>query len=330
MTVLIQCELWTAEVNIATKSLNNVFSLSSYKRQDTKPNGVYTLLNKFSAKNGLMDWKEWTVRLQPKKNIAKNHININILLNLLTGTTIDTRQEFNRNELRHMNVTKGPSLPYFMKPVKKNVNQVLRKVQLSHSWSRYLGQTPYVVSSPFSVQLLEPTTISMVPTTVQHTVVLTKHTTVKTTSEGTVTRKNMSTKQLRKKLRGISTIPLGVHFRRKKYVVTREVTKKENNNMLPILVKLCTKHYPINCSYREIKMQIKPEVTSIAPLGNNSSRCSTSIATVDKSTATNKGSTESSLIDAIYTYFPPSESYTKKNVLKYFQIKVKNFSQLQI
>lgn len=314
--VLNRCDLQSAEVNVATRSFNNFFSFPNYKRQDTKLKSVYTLLNKYSGKHGFTNRNYLNsgrfVRLQPDKNITKNHINVSTVYNLPTGTMTDTRRAFNHSELRNINVSKGES-PHFWKIIKKNMNQVLRKVPFGRMWDRYMRQTPCEFSRPSSIELSEPTTISMVPTTVEHIVAPTIYMAIKTSTKETVlTRKKVSTKRLRKIIGVKSAIPLGVRFGNKIYVVTREVTKKENNNMLPILLKYCTKHNLIQCPYGEIRMKTNYETTSLAPLESDSSRWSTSIATVDESTTTIIDTTESTSVVATYMYLLPSERSTNE------------------
>lgn len=315
--ILNQCDFRTAEVNVATNCLNNFFSLSCYNRQNIQHKGAFTLLNKFSGQPGFK-YKNYfysgrSVRSQPEENIANNHniiINVDTLSYFATETTGDTRKAFKHNELKHMNASKGES-SYLLKVIKKNIKQVLHKVKLGHSWSRYMEQRPYyVVSRPFRTALLEPTTISTVPTT-QQTMPTTKYITIKSTTEGIVmTRKNVLPKQSRKKIGNTSTIPLSVRFGTKIYVVTRELTKKEKKNVLSNLVKLCTKYNPINCLSKHFTTKTKLKVTSLTPSENNYSRWSTFTATANNSTTII--STESPPIDAINKYVPPSETYTKK------------------
>lgn len=318
MIILNRCDLRSAEVNIATNSFNNFFSLSSYKRQDTKVDSGYTLLNKFSGKYGFTNTNYLnsgrSVPLQPKKqngskniaNITKNSRNVNTLSYLTPRTMVwfETRQLVNQSELRHTKMTKAGS-SHFPKLVKKNINQVLRKVPLSRSRGRYMGQTPYYVASrPPSIESLETRTIGTV-SIIQYTEAPTIYAAIKTSTERTVlTRKTMSTKRLRKKIGMKSAIPLGVRFGSRNYVVTREVTKKENNNMLQKLLIPRTNHNLIKCPYGELKMTTKHEVISLMP--------SISIAAVDKSTSTIISTTESSPVEAIYMYSMSSETSTKK------------------
>lgn len=313
MIVLNRCYLRSAEVNIATNSFNDYFSFSSYDTQDTKVENVYPLHNKFSGRYTFTNRNHLNsdrfVRLQPEKqNGSKNTINITKnLINVSTSTLsypalttmTETRRVFNQNELKHTHVIKRER-PYFSRSVKKNFN-LLRKVPLGYSWSRYMGQTPYVVSRVSNLRSLESTTIRMT-LIVQSTVVPTTHTAIKTNPERTVlTRRKMSTKRLRKKIRVKSAIPLRLRFGSRINVVTKEVTKKENNNMLPKLLKPCTKYNLIKCPYGEITIKTKHEVTNLLP--------SISIATVDKSTTIAIGATESTPVEAIYKYLL---SYSEK------------------
>lgn len=321
MIILNRCDLRSAEKNIATNSLNSFFPFTSYKRPDTKLKSV--LLNKLSGKRGVTYKIHLnsgrSVRLQPEKqngsknirNTSNSHQNIINLSYLAKETMFDSTRATNRCELKHANVSKGKS-PYHLKLVKKNINQVLRKVPLGNFWDRYTGHTPYIMSRPSSTESLETTTPSLAPI-VQYTVTPTIYTSIKTSPKLIVlTRKNMPINQLRKKIGAKSAIPLGVRFGSRIYVVTREVTKKENNNVLPILLKPCTKHNLIKCPYGEIKMNTKHEVTSLVPLESYSSRWSTSNATIDASTTSIIGTTESSPVDAIYMYLLSSETSTKK------------------
>lgn len=311
MIVLNRCDFRSAEVNIATNYFNNHLSFSNHKRHETKHKSVYTLLNNFSGKYGFTNShlnSGRSDRLQSEKqdgskNIpnTKKIINVSTLSYPSTGTMVDTRGVVNHNEFRQRNLSKGES-PYFLKLVKKSIKPVLRNVPFGHSWGKYVEQTPYVMSRPSSIAM-EPITISITPV-VQHTVAPTIHTAIKSSTVGTVlTSKNMLKKQLRKKFGVRSAIPLDVRFGNRNYVVTREVTKKENNNMLPILLKPCTKYNLIKCPYGEIKMT-NHEVTSLVP--------SMSIVTTGKSTTSGIGTTESSPIETIYMYILSSETSTIK------------------
>lgn len=321
MIFLNRCDLRSAEINFATNSLDNFFSFTNYKRQDTKLKSVS--LNKFSGRYGVTNRShlnsDRSVLLQSEQQIGSKSITnisknlLNNLSYLATRTMVDTRRVIKHNELRHTNVSKGKN-PYHLKLFKNNINQVLRTVPLGHSWDRYIRRSPYVMSRPSSIDSLELTTTSRAPI-VRYTVAPTIYTSIETSTKQTIlSRENMSIKQLRTKIGVKSAIRLGVRFGSKNYVVTREVTKKENTNMLPILSKPCTKHNLIKCPYWKIKMNAMREVTSLVPLQKYSSRWSMSTATVDKITTAMVVTTESTPVETIYMYLLPSETPRKKVV----------------
>lgn len=318
MIVLTQCDLPSAEVNVATNAWNNFFSPTYFKKQNEKIKNIYTLYNKFCAEKMFINKIHLNLfnrilRVLPEKqndnknitNITKNVINVRTLSYVPTRPSIDTERVISQDELRPSNYVNKGKTPLFFKLIKKNMNQVLRKVPLSHSLEIYMTQRPYVVSRPSSIQLMKPTTTHiMTQLFAQYTVASTINTPIEVnTKRIELTKQNISIKQLRKILRVKSAIPLGIRLVSKSYVVTREVTQKESNIMLPVSLKTFRKQKGLKRPYKEVRTKTKVmyEATSQMPLDNNFSRW----------ILPNEKTTKGSPVNVIYMYLP-SETTTNK------------------